>query len=109
MTSNEINNKVGQYVIDNKDIKAKIKEPDSTIYIDVTEKNTFVYDEKVQGLGGLPVGITGKVVCLLSGGIDSPVAAYLAMKRGCHVSYLSFDSQSETMLLWTLRGTCDFI
>ena len=59
--------------------------PDLTIYIEIRDKETFIYHEKIKGPGGLPLGTQGKVVVLLSSGIDSPVAAYLMMKRGCEV------------------------
>ena len=59
--------------------------PDLTIYIEIRENKTFIYHEKIKGPGGLPLGTQGKVVVLLSSGIDSPVAAYLMMKRGCEV------------------------
>ena len=59
--------------------------PDLTIYIEIRDKETFIYHEKIKGPGGLPFGTQGRVVVLLSSGIDSPVAAYLMMKRGCEV------------------------
>ena len=59
--------------------------PDLTIFVEVRGDDTFIYHEKLQGPGGLPLGTQGKVVCLVSSGIDSPVAAYLMMKRGCEV------------------------
>ena len=74
----------------------KVKE---TIFIEITEKGSFIFAEKIQGLGGLPVGSSGKVLVLMSGGIDSPFAALQIMKRGCHVDYLHFHalrSNSET-------------
>ncbi|WP_458453529.1 tRNA uracil 4-sulfurtransferase ThiI [Methanobrevibacter sp.] len=59
--------------------------PDLTIYVEVRENKTYIFHEKVKGPGGLPLGTQGKVIVLLSSGIDSPVAAYLMMKRGCEV------------------------
>ena len=59
--------------------------PDLTIFVEVREDETFIFHEKIKGPGGLPLGTQGKVVVLLSSGIDSPVAAYLMMKRGCEV------------------------
>lgn len=59
--------------------------PDLTIFVEIRENKAFIYHEKIRGPGGLPLGTQGKVVVLLSSGIDSPVAAYLMMKRGCEV------------------------
>ena len=59
--------------------------PDLTIFVEVREDDTYIYHEKIKGPGGLPLGTQGRVVVLLSSGIDSPVAAYLMMKRGCEV------------------------
>ncbi len=59
--------------------------PDLTIFVEIRENRAFIYHEKIRGPGGLPLGTQGKVVVLLSSGIDSPVAAYLMMKRGCEV------------------------
>ena len=59
--------------------------PDLTIFVEIRDKKAFIFHEKVKGPGGLPLGTQGKVVVLLSSGIDSPVAAYLMMKRGCEV------------------------
>lgn len=59
--------------------------PDLTIFVEVREDDTFIFHEKIKGPGGLPLGTQGKVIVLLSSGIDSPVAAYMMMKRGCEV------------------------
>ena len=59
--------------------------PELTIYVEIREDDAYIYHEKIKGTGGLPLGTQGKVVVLLSSGIDSPVAAYMMMKRGCEV------------------------
>ena len=59
--------------------------PDLTIFVEIRDDDAYIYHEKIRGPGGLPLGTQGKVVVLLSSGIDSPVAAYLMMKRGCEV------------------------
>ncbi|MGC8586448.1 MAG: tRNA uracil 4-sulfurtransferase ThiI [Candidatus Micrarchaeia archaeon] len=64
------------------------KKASSVIYVSVTRKGTFIHVGKEQGLGGLPVGVSGRAVVLISGGIDSPVAAFMAMKRGLEPIYL---------------------
>ena len=67
----------------------KMKNPDKKIFIEISNQ-TYIFTEKYAGLRGLPVGTSGKVLCLLSGGIDSAVAAWLMLKRGCEVDYLHF-------------------
>lgn len=62
-----------------------LSNPDLTIFVEVRGKDTYIFHEKIKGPGGLPLGTQGKVVCLVSSGIDSPVATYLMMKRGCEV------------------------
>lgn len=59
--------------------------PDLTIFVEIRDDDTFIFHEKLKGPGGLPLGTQGKVIVLLSSGIDSPVAAYMMMKRGCEV------------------------
>lgn len=69
-----------------------LTDPQHTIGIEVWDKEAYVYSENVQGPGGFPLGSQGKVVCLLSGGIDSPVACWLAMKRGCPITPIYLDN-----------------
>ena len=70
--------------------------PELTIYIEIRENDTYIYHQKIKGPGGLPLGTQGKVVVLLSSGIDSPVATYLMMKRGCEVVALNCDNDPFT-------------
>lgn len=90
--SPEINAEVGQYVKDTFRKRVDLSNPDLTLFIEVAEKHAFVYVSKVRGPGGLPVGVSGRVVCLLSAGFDSPVAAYHLMKRGANVIFVHFHS-----------------
>lgn len=90
LRSQEINIELGDFVRQKFQKKVQLKKPDLNIFIDIGEKEVFVYLRKYPGIGGLPVGSSGKVVALLSGGIDSPVAAYLAARKGlkvvlCHI------------------------
>ena len=96
MTSPDINREVGSYVQDKLGLEADYKNPDKICYVDITEKGAFVYTEKHKGLSGLPVGASGKVLMMLSGGIDSPVAAFMLMKRGCAVDFVHFAPQTAT-------------
>ena len=70
--------------------------PELTIYLEVRDNDAYIFHEKIQGPGGLPLGTQGKVVSLVSSGIDSPVATYLMMKRGCQVIALFCDNQPYT-------------
>ncbi len=89
LNSVEINTKFGE-IANQLGIKVDYSNPELTIFTEITSKKIFVYTKKIKGFGGLPVGTSGKVLCLLSGGIDSPVAAWLMMKRGCKVDFLHF-------------------
>ena len=70
--------------------------PELTIYLEVRDNDTYIFHEKIEGPGGLPLGTQGKVISLVSSGIDSPVATYLMMKRGCQVIALYCDNQPYT-------------
>jgi thiamine biosynthesis protein ThiI len=72
--------------------KVDLSNPQKTIYIEAREKTTFIFTENIFGLSGLPVGSAGRNLVLISGGIDSPVASFLTLKRGCHNTYLHFHS-----------------
>jgi thiamine biosynthesis protein ThiI len=69
-----------------------LKHAELRLGIEVRPERAYVFLDRLPGIGGLPVGTLGRVMCLISGGIDSPVAAYLAMKRGCQVSFVTFHS-----------------
>jgi tRNA uracil 4-sulfurtransferase len=88
LTSQEVNQELGKYILDNINSQVNLEKPDLTCFIEIVEDYAFLYFEKVSGLGGLPVGSNGKVVSLLSGGIDSPVASFYIMSRGLKVVYL---------------------
>ena len=96
LTSTEVNEKVGEFVLEKLKIKVDLEKPDITLFIEIVEKCVFLYTEKMKGPGGLPMGTGGKAVALISGGIDSPVAAFLAMKRGVEIVFLHFHSYPYT-------------
>jgi len=89
-TSMEMNSLLGEAVGRAYDVKVSLKNPDFTIFVEITREGTYLYTKKVRGPEGLPVGTAGKVLALLSGGIDSPVASWLMMRRGLRVDYLHF-------------------
>jgi thiamine biosynthesis protein ThiI len=74
----------------------RLKKPDVELFIEVRAERAYIYTEFIDGVGGLPLGTQGKVIVLLSGGIDSPVAAWLMMKRGCTIIPLFFDCEPYT-------------
>jgi len=89
-TSTDLNREIGAHLIKKYGLRASMKEPQKEIFIEIADGKAYIFDRKVRGLYGLPVGVTGRVLHLLSGGIDSPVAAWLLMKRGCMVDFLHF-------------------
>lgn len=95
LSSQEINEKVGETVRKKAHKKVDLKNFDLNIYLEITEKETYVYTRKNHGISGLPVGSSGKVICSLSGGIDSPVASFMAMKRGLKVVFAHIKSANQ--------------
>jgi len=77
-------------------LKVNLKEPDLLIGVEIREEGAYVFTEKAKGMGGLPVGSSGKGMVLLSGGIDSPVAAWMMMKRGVRIEAVHFASPPYT-------------
>lgn len=96
LTSQQINEQVGDEIRVKLKKEVNLKNPNITCFIEIVGKDAFIYSEKIKGAGGLPSGVSGKAVALLSGGIDSPVAAYQIMKRGTKVIFLHFHSFSYT-------------
>lgn len=90
LTSPEIARQVGKLLQDQLGWKVDLEQPDVEVFIEVLAREAFVSVERHRGLGGLPVGVSGTVVTLLSGGIDSPVAAWRMMGRGCRVEFVHF-------------------
>ena len=76
--------------------KVDVHNPDYLIKIEIRHDYTYIYSKEIKGLGGYPVGIAGKGLLMLSGGIDSPVAGYLAMKRGIEIECIYFESPPHT-------------
>jgi len=96
-TSMEINEKIGEFVIRDFSKKVDLEKPDLNIGIEILNDRSYIFTEKYQGPGGLPYGIEGKVLMLISGGIDSPVASYLLMKRGADLTFLHYKTNDEIL------------
>jgi tRNA uracil 4-sulfurtransferase len=90
LTSVEIDRELGRAVQDATGARVDLEQPELTLFVEVLRDRIFYSVEKVPGPGGFPVGTSGRVAALLSGGIDSPVAAYRLMKRGCKVVFVHF-------------------
>lgn len=97
MDTNDINQGLGGFLAEEfPELAVQMKKPDLTIRVKVREQNFLISSEWINGAGGLPVGTSAKAVLMLSGGIDSPVAGYLAMKRGIRITAVHFASPPYT-------------
>jgi thiamine biosynthesis protein ThiI len=94
--SDEINRQVAKEILINSNLKVDVKNPDLTVGIEVRDEGCYLFLETFKGAGGYPLGIAGKVLMMISGGIDSPVAAYLLMKRGILIECVHFASPPYT-------------
>lgn len=102
MNSIEMSALLGEKILEEHKAKVKMKEPELIVKVEVTDKNIYVSTESITGVGGLPVDPSQKVVALLSGGFDSPVAAYMLIKRGCDVILVHF--QNSNQLATAVKG-----
>jgi thiamine biosynthesis protein ThiI len=121
ISSEQIGRVVGEAVRQATGASVDLDEPELEIFVEARRDRTYVFTEVVKGLGGLPLGSQGKMLVLISGGIDSPVAAWMMMKRGCPVTLLHFDSRpyadainqsircAEVLSEWTSGRKIDFI
>ncbi len=96
LESREVSAAVGEYILDNfPTLTVDVHNPDLTVYIEL-RNDAYIYSKLIKGLGGLPVGSSGKGIVMLSGGIDSPVSAFLMAKRGVEVEGVYFNSPPYT-------------
>ncbi len=95
-TSQEMAAYCGAVVVDEIGAPVDLSNPEFKIFVEVRDDETYIFHEKIPGLGGLPIGTQGRVVALVSGGQDSPVATFLMMKRGCAVTILHFNNYPYT-------------
>ena len=98
LNSQQLNEQLGAFVRELTGAAVQLEKPELTCFVEIVGPQAFLYFDKLPGGGGLPPRTGGKVLCLISGGIDSPVAAFRMMRRGCHVSYIHFHSFPHTTL-----------
>lgn len=94
--SMEYSKKLGAEILKNSNFKVDVHNPEITLTVEIRTEGTFVYTNEIKGIGGYPVGVAGKGLLMLSGGIDSPVAGFLALKRGVNVEGIYFESPPHT-------------
>lgn len=109
-----VNEEIGRFIQEKTGAAVHLDAPETTLHIELFHDKIFYGFEKIPGPGGLPVGSAGRVACLLSGGIDSPVAAWRMMRRGCEVVFIHFHSapfasaQSEEKALDLTEVLCEY-
>lgn len=97
INSQEMNQKLGAYLLENSEgYTVNVHYPDTVINVEIRNEATYITSDVIMGLGGLPIKTAGKTLLMLSGGIDSPVAGYLTMKRGVEVEVIHFHSPPFT-------------
>lgn len=96
MISDEINRDLAGEILRNTELKVDVKKPDLRIQVEVHQDDTYIMTGRIAGAGGYPVGVGGKALVMLSGGIDSPVASYLTMKRGVMIECIHYASPPYT-------------
>ena len=97
MTSMELSREVGAYLIDrHPDLAVSMNGPELTVICEIRDDAAYVHADQMPGAGGIPTGTGGKAACMLSGGIDSPVAAWKMARRGCDLVCVHFQSPPYT-------------
>lgn len=97
--SMEFNNVIGGLILKNiPNVSVDVHNPEYELKIEIREDYAYIYTKEIKGAGGYPVGVAGKGLLMLSGGIDSPVAGYLAMKRGIKIECIYFESPPHTSI-----------
>ena len=96
--SMDMNNIIGSLILKNIECKVDVHNPDIILNIEIRHEGFYVYTKGIKCLGGYPVGTLGRGLLMLSGGIDSPVAGYMTIKRGVELYYLYFESRPHTSI-----------
>ena len=94
--SDDINREVASNILKNTDLRVDVHNPDILISIEIRTDGAYIFTQTIKGIGGYPEGSIGKCMMMLSGGIDSPVASYLLMRRGVELSFIHFASPPYT-------------
>lgn len=95
LTSLEVEKEVGSAINIKFGYKVQLKDPAFNLHINIAKERAIIFGNTINGAGGLPTGTAGKVLCLLSGGIDSPIAAYQMMRRGANIELVHFQNQTK--------------
>jgi thiamine biosynthesis protein ThiI len=96
LNSQQLNEQLGEFVRLRSGAAVRLDHPELTCFVEIAGPHAFLYLEKLPGGGGLPASTGGRVLCLISGGIDSPIAAFRMMRRGCRVIFIHFHSFPHT-------------
>ncbi len=95
LKSKEIEEQLGKLILENNNCHVNLSNPDKTIFIEINGDKAYLFHKKIKGVGGLPYKTQGKLITLLSGGIDSPVASWMMMRRGCEIIALHFGADKK--------------
>ena len=98
ISSMDFSSQIGGFILKNISSKVDVHNPDLYVNIEIKNGYSYIYFNEIKGLGGYPVGVQGKGLLMLSGGIDSPVAGYMALKRGINIECIYFDSPPHTSI-----------
>ena len=96
--SMDMSRDVGAHILKNTNLKVDVHNPLTKLNIEIRHEAVYIYENSIKGLGGYPVSTLGRSLLMLSGGIDSPVAGYLTIKRGVELYYLYFESRPHTSI-----------
>ena len=96
MISDQLNREIAKVILQDTDLKVDVHNPDILVSIEIRNEGAYIFTHTYKGAGGYPLGVGGKIMHMLSGGIDSPVAAFLLMKRGIKIECIHFASPPYT-------------
>ena len=109
LTSQQLSPKIASKILRTiPNLKVDVHNPSLTLFVEVREDGAYIYIDQIKGMGGYPVGIGGKALLMLSGGIDSPVAGYLTMKQGIEIECVHFESTPMTSIE-SVQKTIDLV
>ncbi len=99
VASMEVNKIIASHILKNMEIKVDVHNPDVKLELEIRDEGIYIFSERIKGLGGFPLGMGGKALLMLSGGIDSPVAGFEVMRRGVEIEAIHFASPPYTSTL----------